>query len=56
MWFTHTFDIVRGLVGRDSNISVMEVGQVFCAIWIFTDLCFVSADLPFELFYNTHMV
>jgi hypothetical protein len=32
---THKYNIVRGLVGGDNNIFVMEERQVFANIWVF---------------------
>jgi hypothetical protein len=37
MWFTQKNNIVRGLVGGDNNIFVMEERQVFSNIWVFKD-------------------
>jgi hypothetical protein len=36
-YFTHTIDIIRGIVCSDNNIFVMEVRQVFYNIWVFKD-------------------
>ena len=47
MWFTHKNDIVRGLVGRNNNIFVMEVRQAFSDI---LDVLRVLTD-PLRFFY-----
>ena len=48
MWFTHKNNIVRGLVGGDNNIFVMEERQVFSNIWVFKDWGRASAHRPTE--------
>jgi hypothetical protein len=51
MWFTQKNNIVRGLVGGDNNIFVMEERQVFSNIWGFKDWCRASAHRPIEVFF-----
>ena len=36
--FTHKNDVVWGFICADNNIFVMEVGQVFCNIWVFSNV------------------
>ena len=45
MWFTHKNDIVKGIVCRNNNISVVEVKQVFHInnIWVF--IYFLNIDV-----------
>jgi hypothetical protein len=50
IWFTHNYNIVRGLVGGDNNIFVMKERQVFSNIWVFKDWCRASAYRPTEFF------
>jgi hypothetical protein len=51
MWFTQKNNIVRGFVGGDNNIFVMEEKQVFSNIWGFKDWCRASAHRPIEVFF-----
>ena len=55
MWFTHTNNIVRGLVGGDNNIFVMKERQMFSKIWVFNDWCSASAHRPTE-FFNSNLI
>jgi len=54
MSFTHKYNNVRGFVGRDNDIFVMEERQMFRKIWVFKDWCRASAHRPTE-FFNSNL-
>ena len=55
MWFTHKNNIVRGLVGVDNNIFVMEGRQVLSNIWVFKDWSRAGAHGPTEFVFNSNL-